>query len=86
MNVSDHPHIKKKFHVRSSALMDEMKKLMDKLSDQKLVEPSRILWSLPVVMPRKSNGTYLSCIDFREIDRITKKDAYPLPPISNILD
>ena len=66
--------------------MDEMNKLMDKLLEQKLVEPSNSAWSSPVVMARKSNGTYRLCIDFREINRVTKKDASPRPPMTNILD
>ena len=66
--------------------MDEMNKLMDKPIEQKLVESSNSAWSSPVVMSRKSNNTYLLCIDFREINRFTKKDAYPLPPKTNILD
>ena len=37
-------------------------------------------------MARKSNGTYRLCIDFREINRVTKKDAYPLSTMTNILD
>ena len=66
--------------------MDEINKLTDKRIEQKLVEPSNSAWSSPVVMARKSNGTYRLCIDFREINRVTKKDAYPLPPMTNILD
>ena len=66
--------------------MDEMNKLIVKLIEQKLVEPSNSAWSSPVVMARKSNGTYRLCIDFREINRVTKKDDYPLPPMTNILD
>ena len=86
IDVGDHPPIKQKYHVRYPAVMDEMNKLMDKLIEQKLVEPSNSAWSSPVLMARKSNGTYRLCIDFREISRVTKKDAYPLPPVTNILD
>ena len=66
--------------------MDAMNKLMDELIEQILVEPSNSAWSSPVVMARKSNGTYCLCIDFREINRVTEKDVYPPPPIMNILD
>ena len=86
IDVGDQLAIKQKYHVRSPAVMDEMNRLMDKLIEQKLVEPSNSAWSSPVVMARKSNGTYRLCIDFREINRVTKKDAYPLPPMTNILD
>ena len=86
IDVGDQTPIKQKYHVQSPAVMDEMNKLMDKLIEQKLVQPFNSAWSSPVVMARKSNGTYRLCIDFREINRVTKKDAYPLPPIANIMD
>ena len=75
IDVGDHPPIKQKYHVRSPAVMDEMNKLMGKLIEQKLVEPSNSAWSSPVVMARKSNGTYCLCIAFRKINRVTKKYA-----------
>ena len=40
----------------------------------------------PVLMVRKSNRSYRLCINFREINRVTKKDAFPLPPMTKILD
>ena len=58
--MGDHPHIKQKYHVRYSAVMDEINKLMDKLIGHKLVEPSNSAWSSPVIMARKSNGTQLT--------------------------
>ena len=67
--MGGHPPIKQKYHARSPAVMDEMNKLMDKLIEQKLVEPSNSAWSSPVVMARKSNSTYRLCIDFREIKK-----------------
>ena len=76
-DVADHPLIKQKNHVRSAAAMDKMNKLMDNLIEQRLLEPSNNAWSSPVVMVRKSNGTYRLCIDFREINRVTRKDADP---------
>ena len=68
IDVVDHVPIKQKYHVRSPAVMDEMNKLMDKLIEQKLVEPSNSAWSSLVVMARKLNGTYRLCIDFRGIN------------------
>ena len=86
IDVGDHPPIKQKYHVRSPAVMGEMNKLMDKQIEQKLFEPSNSAWSSPVVMARKSNSIYRLCIDFREISQVTKKDAYLLAPMMNILN
>ncbi|KAL6417039.1 hypothetical protein ACFW04_014747 [Cataglyphis niger] len=42
--------------------------------------------SNPVVMIKKSNGTYRFCLDFRRLNTVSKKDAYPLPYMNSILD
>ena len=52
IDVDDHPPIKQKYHVRSSAVMNVMNKLMDQLTATKLVEESCSSWSSPVVMAR----------------------------------
>ena len=37
-------------------------------------------------MVRKPNGKYRLCMDFRKLNAVTKKDAYPLPYMNSILD
>ena len=39
----------------------------------------------PVLFAKKKNGGLRLCIDFRGLNKITKKDHYPLPFISNLL-
>ena len=50
-----------------------------------IVVKSNSEWSSPVVMHRKSNGSYRFCIDFRKFNAITKACAYPLPQMDAIL-
>jgi len=40
----------------------------------------------PVLFSKKKDGSLWLCVDFRELNRITKKDQYPLPLISDLLD
>lgn len=42
-------------------------------------------YSSPVVLARKKNGEYRFCVDFRAINKITRKDAYPLPRVEESL-
>ena len=50
------------------------------------VEDSASPYAAPVVMVRKKDGSWRFCIDYRALNRNTKRDAYPLPRIDDILD
>lgn len=51
-----------------------------------IIEPSFSEWSNPIVMVKKPNGKYRFCLDFRKVNGVSKKDAYPLPNMNGILD
>ena len=53
---------------------------------QGIIEPSCSDWSNPIVMNKKPNGEYRFCLDFRKINKITKKDLYPIPLMIEIFD
>ncbi|XP_015438093.1 PREDICTED: uncharacterized protein LOC107193203 [Dufourea novaeangliae] len=59
---------------------------VDRLLDEDIIEPSSSEWSSPIVMVKKANGKYRFCLDFRKVNSVSKKDAYPLPIMSGILD
>ena len=52
-----------------------------------LIEPSNRPWAAPVVMvPKKKKEDFRFCVDFRPLNKVTKKDLYPLPRIDEALD
>lgn len=59
---------------------------IDKLLKQGIVEESTSPWSSPIVLVRKKDGSVRFCIDFRKLNNITTKDAFPLPRIDDIFD
>ena len=51
-----------------------------------VVRPSHSPWSSPIVMVRKKDGSWRFCVDFRKLNAVTHRDAYPLPRIDATLD
>ena len=58
--------------------LEEEKQVKQMLS-RNVIEPSESPWSSPIVLVKKKDGTYRCCIDYRRLNSITIKDAYPLP-------
>jgi hypothetical protein len=50
------------------------------------IEPARSPFGAGVLFARKKDGTLRMCIDYRSLNKITKKDKYPIPRIDEILD
>jgi transposase InsO family protein len=59
---------------------------VDKMLAEGVIEPSNSPWSSPIVLAKKKDGKHRFCIDFRKVNEVTRKDAYPLPFINVILD
>ena len=51
-----------------------------------VIQPSNSSWASPVVMVRKRDRTHRFCVDYRELNSVTKADAFPLPRIDDHLD
>lgn len=58
---------------------------LDELIETGVVERSNSPWGFPVVLVPKKDDTYRLCVDYRRLNEITKKDAYPLPSISSLV-
>jgi hypothetical protein len=71
----------------SPAELEELTKQLKNYLEKGWIRPSNSQFCSPVLFARKPGSTQLRlCIDFRGLNKITKRSGYPLPLIDNILD
>lgn len=83
---SDCEPIKFRYAPRNPAMQEIIDQEIDKMLQDDVIEPSNSPWSSPIVIVKKKDKKYRFCIDFRKINKISEKDAYPLPHINQTLD
>ena len=67
-------------------LKDEIKRQLDELVESQIIEPSSSEWATALVPVKKKNGKIRLCIDYRELNKVTKKDSYPIPRLDDTTD
>jgi len=68
-------------------LKDIVKEELQKLLDAGFIYPiSDNEWVSPLVLAPKKNGKWRICVGYRELNKATKKDHFPLPFIDQVLD
>lgn len=61
-------------------------KEIESMLEKDIIRPSSSPWSSPIVLVKKKDGTIRFCIDYRKLNAITIKDAYPIPNIQESLE
>ncbi|XP_070049519.1 uncharacterized protein [Nicotiana tomentosiformis] len=64
----------------------ELKEQLKDLLDKGFIRPSTSLWGAPVLFVRKKDGSLRMCIDYRQLNKVTIKNKYPLPRIDDLFD
>ncbi|GJR60652.1 putative reverse transcriptase domain-containing protein [Tanacetum coccineum] len=68
------------------AKMQELSTQLQELSDKGFIRPSSSPWGAPVLFVKKKDGSFRMCIDYRELNKLTVKNRYPLPRIDDLFD
>nr|GEW04280.1 putative reverse transcriptase domain-containing protein [Tanacetum cinerariifolium] len=58
----------------------------EELFDKGFIRPSSSPWGAPVLFVKKKDGSFRMCIDYRELNKLTVKNRYPLPRIDDLFD
>ncbi|GJX93196.1 putative reverse transcriptase domain-containing protein [Tanacetum coccineum] len=66
--------------------MEELSEKLQELSDKGFIRPSSSPWGAPVLFVKKKDGSFRMCIDYRELNKLTVKNRYPLPRIDDLFD
>ncbi|GKE04821.1 putative reverse transcriptase domain-containing protein, partial [Tanacetum coccineum] len=66
--------------------MKELSKQLQELLEKGFIRPSSSPWGAPVLFVKKKDGSFRICIDYRELNKLTIKNRYPLPRIDDLFD
>jgi len=66
----------------------ELKELKSQLEEliQNFIRPNVSSWGASVLLVKKKDGNMRLCIDYRQLNKVTIKNKYPLPRIDDLLD
>lgn len=66
--------------------LTELKMQLQELLEKSYIHPSVSPWGAPVLFVKKKDGTLCMCIDYRQLNKRTVKNKYPLPQIDELFD
>ena len=66
--------------------LKELKVQLQELVNKGYVRPSVSPWGAPVLFVKKKDGTMRLCIDYRQLNKVTIRNKYPLPRIDDLFD
>lgn len=82
---STEPISKTPYHMTAHELV-ELKVQLEELLAKGLIRPSVSPWGAPVIFVKKKDGSLRLCIDYRQLNKVTIKNRYPLPRIDDLFD
>lgn len=84
--ITNSPPIKQRYYPISPAMQKVVDAELEKMLSLGVVERSQSGWSSPILLVPKKDKTYRFCVDYRKLNQVTERDAYPLPYVANTLD
>jgi len=66
--------------------LEELRAQLDELLARGFIRPSSSPWGAPVLFVKKKDGSMRLCIDYRDLNKVTVKNKYPLPRVDDLFD
>ncbi|KAL4384851.1 hypothetical protein GQ457_15G012120 [Hibiscus cannabinus] len=66
--------------------LKELKAQLQELQYKGFIRPSSFPWGAPVLFVKKKDGSMRLCVDYRQLNKVTIKNKYPLPRIDDLFD
>ncbi|GKF45751.1 putative reverse transcriptase domain-containing protein, partial [Tanacetum coccineum] len=79
------PVVKSPYRLAPSEL-EELSSQLRELQDNGFIQPSSSPWGSLVLFVKKKDGSFRMCIDYRELNKLTIKNRYPIPKIDDMFD
>ena len=86
IDTGDHPPIKQAPRRMPLAKKEVVRKEVEAMLQNGIIEPSVSPWSSPIVLVEKKDHSTRFCVDYRALNDVTRKDSYPLPNIPDCFD
>ena len=83
--TGDSSPIRQAFRRISPQRRSEVQELLATMLQNEVIQPSSSPWASPIVLVKKKYGNVRFCVDYRKLNSVTRKDAYPLPRIDDTL-
>ena len=86
IRTTDHTPIRKKPYRIPQAYLEKVMTELEEMERDGIIEKSSSEWASPLVIVTKKDGGIRLCVDYRQLNQVTKFDAYPMPRIEELLD
>ena len=86
VDVGDSAPIKQHPYRANPVKMKHLRKEVEYMLENDIIEPSKSNWSSPSILVPKPDQTFRFCTDYRKLNSCTKSDSYPIPRIDDCID
>ena len=65
---------------------NEIEKMLREIKNTRIIRNSNSHFASPVILVKKKDGTWRMCVDYKQLNKLTVKDKFPIPLVKKLLD